>query len=356
MTGDDRLVRKAIMNFYTSRVPEGLTMSRFPSNRLQVIPPFSLYWISMVHDYWMNRKDDAFVSQFLIPISGVLQWFENHIDQQKKILGPMHWWSFTDWNPEFKGGYAEGALDGHSSILSLQYIYTLHQAADLFRYFGKQAQAAEYEKMAVQLSTATYNQCFDKTKGMMANTPEKKTFSQHANIMGILSGCIPALQARAVMEKTLTDKSLYQATIYYRFYLIRALKQTGMADLYYSQLGPWRDMLKVGLTTFAEKEEPTRSDCHAWSASPNYDFLATICGIMPAKPGFSFVRIEPALGELQQATGVLPHPEGDIKVSLQRKGANGISADINLPGKLSGIFVWKGKQVPLKSGSQKINL
>jgi hypothetical protein len=118
----------------------------------------------------------------------------------------------------------------------------------------------------------------------------------------------------------------------------------------------WRDMLKVGLTTFAEKEEPTRSDCHAWSASPNYDFLATICGIMPAKPGFSSVRIEPALGELQQATGILPHPDGDIKVSLQRKGTNGISADITLPGKLTGIFVWKGKQVPLKSGEQKIQL
>ena len=356
VTGDDRLMRKAILNFYSSRVPEGLTMSRFPTNRLQVIPPFSLFWISMVHDYWMNRKDDQFLSQFLIPVSSVLQWFENRIDPQKKILGPLNWWGFADWNPEFKGGYAEGAMDGNSSILTLQYIYTLHQAADLFRYFGKTSQAAEYEKLASQLSAATYTQCFDKTKGMMANTPEKKTFSQHANIMGVLSGSIPKTEAKAVMQKTLADKSIYQATIYYRFYLIRALKQTGMGDLYYSQLTPWRDMLKVGLTTFAEKEEPTRSDCHAWSASPNYDFLATICGIMPAKPGFSSVRIEPAMGELQQVKGIMPHPEGEISVSLQRKGLNGISADISLPGKLTGVFLWKGKQVILKSGAQKIEL
>ena len=64
VTGDDRLMRKAILDFYHSRVPEGLTQGRFPSSRLQVIPPYSLFWVSMVYDYWMHRKDDPFVKQF----------------------------------------------------------------------------------------------------------------------------------------------------------------------------------------------------------------------------------------------------------------------------------------------------
>jgi alpha-L-rhamnosidase len=129
-----------------------------------------------------------------------------------------------------------------------------------------------------------------------------------------------------------------------------------MADMYYSQLTPWRGMIDNGLTTFAENPDPTRSDCHAWSSSPNYDFLATICGILPASPGFSSVRIEPALGELQQAKGVMPHPDGDITVSLQRKGKEGISAEIILPARLTGEFIWKGKIVKLTGGTQKINL
>lgn len=356
VTGDDRLMRKAILNFANSRVPEGLTMSRYPTNRLQVIPPFSLFWISMVHDYWMNRKDDKFVSSFLIPITGILDWFEKSIDQDKKMLGPLHWWSFADWSPEYKGGYADGGLDGNSSVLTFQYIYTLRQAADLFKYFGKLNEAAYYEKLADELGAGAYNQCFDTTRRLIANTPQKDRFSQHAAIMAVLSGSVKESEQKEMMQKILDDKSLIQATIYYRFYLTLALKKAGMADLYYSQLQPWRDMLKVGLTTFAEKSEPTRSDCHAWSASPNYDFLATICGIMPDKPGFSSVRIEPALGELQQVKGVMPHPEGDISVSLQRKGTNGIIADISLPGTLTGVFVWKSKEVILKSGAQKIEL
>jgi alpha-L-rhamnosidase len=241
-------------------------------------------------------------------------------------------------------------------VLTYQYIYTLRQAADLFKYFGKEAEAAYYKKLADQLGVGTNKMCYDKAIKIIANTPEKKRFSQHAAIMAVLSESIPLAEEKPLMQKTLSDPSLIKATVYYRFYLLKALKKAGLGDLYYSQLQTWRDMLKVGLTTFAEKEEPTRSDCHAWSASPNYDFLATICGIMPAKAGFASVKIEPALGELQQVKGVMPHPEGEISVSLQRKGANGITADISLPGKLTGVLIWKGKEVILKGGIQKIEL
>ena len=115
-------------------------------------------------------------------------------------------------------------------------------------------------------------------------------------------------------------------------------------------------MLNIGLTTFAENPDPTRSDCHAWSASPNYDFFATICGILPDKPGFSSVKIEPAMGELQQVKGTIPHPDGNIIVSLERKGAKGVAAEITLPQNLRGTFIWEGKTLNLKNGFQKINL
>lgn len=356
VTGDDRLMRKAILDFYHSRVPEGLTQGRYPSSRLQVIPPFSLFWVSMIHDYWMHRKDEKFVSNFLIPIMGVLDWFEKKIDPTKEMLGPMNWWSFVDWNDAFPGGTPDGAMDGNSSIISLQYVNTLQQAAELFAYFGKTQQAEKYKQLAATINKATYLQCFDAKKGVMANTPLKKTFSQHASIISVLTGCIPEIDRKKVMQKILYDTSLSQATFYYRFYLNRALKKAGMADLYYSQLTPWRGMIENGLTTFAENPDPTRSDCHAWSSSPNYDFLATICGIVPSSHGFATVRIEPALGELQQASGILPHPDGEIRVSFVRNGKEGVKAEINLPAKLTGEFVWKGKVIKLTGGSQKINL
>jgi hypothetical protein len=310
----------------------------------------------MLYDYWMYRNDTAFVKQYLSAVRGVLDWYEDKIDQKKNMLGPMRWWNFEDWNLAFPGGVPDGANDGNSSLVTLHYVYTLQQAAELFKFFGKIDEAAQYTSLATRLSNATYKLCFDSKRNEMANTPEMKTFSQHASIMGVLSGAVPPAQRKVVMQNVLNDATLSQATFFYRFYLNQALNKAGMGDAYYSQLTPWRNMLSMGLTTFAENPDPTRSDCHAWSASPNYDFLATICGIEPAAYGFTKVRIEPHLGELQWANGVLPHPKGNLSVSLKRKGTNGINATVDLPKGITGNFIWNGKIVNLKEGNNTIAL
>ncbi|HEV2355377.1 MAG TPA: nucleoside hydrolase, partial [Puia sp.] len=357
VTGDDRLMRKALLDFYHSRIPEGLTQGRYPSSRFQVIPPFSLWWIVMIHDYWMLRKDDAFVGQFLPAVRGVLDWFESHIDTSMGMLGPMPWWGFVDWADAFPGGDPPGASDGHSAVISLQYAYTLAQAAELFKYFGGQwaYEGERCGRLAAEVDRGTYRACFDASRGEMANTPQKNSFSQHASILAILSDAIPETERQPLMAKVLADTSLAQATFYFRFYLNQALKAVGMANRYYSQLQPWRQMLAIGLTTFAEKPEPTRSDCHAWSASPDYDFLATICGIMPDAPGFDRVLIRPAPGGLTEVEGSMPHPKGTIRVKLQ-KTETGIEGWIDLPAGVAGRFVYGGREIALKGGSQEVRL
>lgn len=355
-TSDDRLVRKAIQDFYLSLTPEGLTQGRYPSNRFQVIPPFSLWWVSMLHDYWMLRPDRKFVQGYLPAVTQVLGWFESHLDPATGMLGPLNWWNFVDWNPAFKNGVPEGATTGQSSIITLQYVLALQQASDLFEDFGDHLKSEHYKELAKRLAAKTYDSCFDTAKNEMADNAAKSAFSQHAGILGILTGAIAGDQQKTVMEKILQDSSLSQATFYFRFYLTRALIKAGLGEDYYQSLTPWRDMLNIGLTTFAEKPEPTRSDCHGWSASPAYDFLATICGITPAAPGFSKVRIAPKLGELQNAKGSMPSPVGIIKVTVERVGASGVSAQIDLPDSLAGSFIWAGKSYPLKGGLQHLDI
>jgi hypothetical protein len=115
-------------------------------------------------------------------------------------------------------------------------------------------------------------------------------------------------------------------------------------------------MIANGLTTFAERPEPSRSDCHAWSASPIYDLLATVCGIEPESPGFKSVKIEPCLGALKFIKCKIPHPTGDISLNLKRKERGGIEGEIVLPKGLSGHFSWHGKTKRLKAGKQIIDI
>lgn len=356
ISGDDRLMRKAILDFSHSSIPEGLTQSRYPSHKLQVIPAYSLFWISMIYDYWMHRKDDHFVKQFLSKIIEIIEWFKIRIDKDSKMLGPLTWWNFVDWDNFNPRGTAPGADEGNSSIITLQFAYTLKQANEIFTDFGFNKEAGEYSALARKLNKNTFKLCYDIDKHLVADTSDQRSYSQHAGIWAILSGAIPNKYQKQMITRLLEDKTIGQVTFFYHFYLTQALKKIGMADLYYGKLTPWRDMLKLNLTTFAEKPEPTRSDCHAWSASPIYDFLATICGIMPNASGFQRVMIKPSLGELHEAEGIMPHPKGMISVKLKRMGIKGIKAIITLPSELRGTFIWKKKKIELHGGEQIIKI
>jgi hypothetical protein len=205
------------------------------------------------------------------------------------------------------------------------------------------------------MKSATFALCWDEQKQLLADSPEKKYFSQHANLFGILTDAVPPDRQKELMGKILSDEELIQCTLYFRFYLVQALKKTGMADLYIDQLEPWYEMIDKGLTTFAEKPDPTRSDCHAWSASPNYDFLSTVCGIMPGSPGFKSVTVRPNPGPLKNIRGKLYLPDYNDYIEVQlRKEENKLIGQVYLPEKLSGMFIWNDQSIPLRGGKQSI--
>ncbi len=362
VAGDDRLMRNAIELYDHSRVAEGLTQSRYPSVQPQIINTFSLFWIDMVHDYWMHREDRAFVADKLPGARNVLEWFERHLDATSGILGPLPYWTFVDWPDEWPwseenhiGGEPPGARTGGSAIVTLQLSGTLQRAAELFAAHGDPALAGRYRTLAERLNRRTVELCWDASRRMLADTPEKRSFSQHANVMAVLAGAVQGDAARDLITRVAADRTLVQTTYYFRFYLLRAMKQVGLGDQYIAQLGPWHDMLARGLTTFAERQEPTRSDCHAWSSTPCYEFLATVAGIEPAAPGFRAVRITPHLGGLTQVKASVPTPSGNIEARYATT-PKGVAAEITLPAGMTGELVWKGRRTPLQSGAQSMVL
>lgn len=173
--------------------------------------------------------------------------------------------------------------------------------------------------------------------------------------MAALTDAAAPADQKALMERALSDATLTQSTYYFSYYQLEALRKAGLGDRYVEQLAPWRGMLALGLTTVPETPEPTRSDSHAWSAHPNYGLLATVLGVRPAEPGFKKVRIAPHLGPLQRAEGRVPHPLGAIEVRFERTASGGLRAEVTLPQGLSGMLVWNGKEIALRSGRQQLS-
>jgi alpha-L-rhamnosidase len=352
VAGDDRLMKNAIELMDESRTPEGLTQSCYPSFFPQYISPFSLFWIGMMHDMWWYRGETEFLRAYLPGARGVLGWFESRLTPSG-LLGLPEWWSLVDWSREFKYGVPPQEENGQSAILSLQFAAALREAADLEAAFGSGERTQYCCTLATKIGEAVRQTCWDPSRKLVADAPAKRSFSQHANALAVSQDVIHAAEQQSVTKSVLSDPTLIQATYYLRFYLFRAMKKVGLADEYLNQLGPWRNMLALGLTTWAENPEPTRSDCHAWSAHPSFDLLATVTGIEPAAPGFRQVTIRPHLGPLNRLKATLPHSDGDILVSCERKG-EGLVADVTLPEKLSGSFVWMGKEIPLRPGAHHL--
>jgi hypothetical protein len=360
--GDDRLARQALDAYDHSRISEGLTESRYPSALNQVIPTFSLYWIGMIHDYWMYRPDESPLAGWVAHTRSVIDWYSGH-ERPDGLLGAMPWWNFGDWTKDFGWGVPPQDKDGGSALLSVTFMAALRDAADLEERLGKKALAEAYRARASRIGEAVARLCWDEARGLLADTPAHAHFSEQTNAMGVLLDVVPAPRQRAVMRAVLAHRmpggsappqgEFSPASIYFRFYVARALDHAGLGDEYLGSLGPWRRMLDLGLSTWAETEEPTRSDDHAWSAHPNYDLLTLVAGIRPASPGFRTVLVAPHLGALKEFAARMPHPAGDIAVQYKEAGGTW-DVRVMLPPGLTGTFRWHGRDARLSEGENRL--
>lgn len=212
-----------------------------------------------------------------------------------------------------------------------------------------------YEKQANELSAIIRNKYWDESKKLFADTPEKTIFSQHTNALAILADVISEKEMPALGKKILSDSTLTEGSIYFKYYIHQALTKAGLGDDYTNWLSIWKNNIDLGMTTLGEDTDAavTRSDCHAWGASPNIEFFRIVLGIESASPNFKTVKIEPHLGENKNISGEMPHPQGMISVAYDLRKSQAI---INLPKNVSGSFVWKNKGYKLKGGENTIRL
>ncbi len=320
VAGDDRLARQAITAFNNSRVPDGITLSRYPTSMFQAIPTFSFLWVGMVHDFWMYRDDPAFVREQLVGTRTALDWFLRH-QRPDGLLDTLFWWPFVDWGTDFGFGIPPEDPDGGSTSMALQFVEALRNAAELESALGDPARAETYRAAADRAVSGVKKLCWNKRVRAFRRHARAKTFQPTRQHPRRLARSRPTrTTARIAHAHSLRHRQSFHtdrkippmtaATYYFRFYLARAIEHAGLGDRYLDLLGPWHTMVSLGLTTWAEQPEPTRSDSHAWSAHPNYDLLRIVAGIHPAKPGFASVSIEPHLGTLKHVQASEPHLSG----------------------------------------------
>ncbi|MBN2162749.1 MAG: alpha-L-rhamnosidase N-terminal domain-containing protein [Pontiellaceae bacterium] len=357
-TQDDRLARHALDLIDHSRLPEGVTLSRYPTKGVQIISTFSLWYIGMLHDYWMYRPDADFVQEKLTGVRSILSFFEKY-QQPDGSLKNLPYWNFVDWaggDGWFIGAPPRGS-DGCSAMVDMQLLWAYQWAAEMEAELGMPAFAEHYGRKAVQLKEAVVRKYWDASRKLFADTVDHKSFSQHTSALAILTGLVDEENLPSVCNRLLTDQSLTPCTLYFKYYLNQALVKGGLGDEYMSWLDDWRNSMAMGLTTWPETTnlEYTRSDCHAWASSPNIEFFRTVLGIDSDAPGFSVIRIEPHLGSLTTVSGEVPHPNGAVTVRYVLSNLKW-EIEISIPAETTGILIWKGGRYSLTPGLNTLEI
>lgn len=324
-TGDTRLGARAVRLFDWSRLPDGLTTSRYPSNLEQVIPPFSLIWILMVEDLWRYAPGEArTVARCLPGCRGVLEWFGRHANADGLLDGPLPWWNFVDWadgwNENGQYGVPPPAAHGlPSATLNLQYLAALQAYVRLHDGLGDSRESEYWQAEVDMLADAILAAFWDPDSRLLREGPDDEWgYTQHAQAWGLLTSVVPEDAIDDVVDSLHTDPTLTRTTFYHTFYVVEALAKVGRLErLWDHWLAPWRDALALNLTTWPEQPEPTRSDCHAWSAWPTYAFLTHVLGVAPVEDGFRGYHIDPKrVDGWDVLSGRVPIPAGLLRVSV----------------------------------------
>ncbi len=359
-TGDVTLPVQALRAFDRSRLPEGLTQSRYPASAQQIIPTFSLIYVLMIEDYLEHAGDEALVAELRPGIAPILNWFTQFTDTDTGLIGYVPYWPFVDWVNGWENGVPPHAPDaasapgkvaaftGASASINLLYLLALQSATRIYDR-AKPGSGTFYNSRAAALKQRVFDTFFDGRKGLLCDVPiaqhrgKSGIYSQHAQALGVLGEVFSPSDARRAMGAALDPQNVLwpnetvawgekespashetrfiaPASLYFLFYVSEAVAKLRMGEYVWPMLAPFRTALARGSTTWPEAFEPARSECHAWSAWPLYFLARHALGIAPPSLEDNRLRVRPLhCPPLSHLAGRFQTHQGAVQVDVEWK-------------------------------------
>lgn len=274
-TDDVELPRQAIRLFGASLQNNGLTQARFPSREEQTIPMFALHFVLMLEDYVNHTGDLDFIRPYIPAAERIVETFLSK-RCESGLIAPQGYWDYFDWTEAWAAkniaNTPTAVVDGESALQNLFFVYAVQSLCRLLPRFNRESLAGYYQGECEAILKTVEETCFDPARGLYKEGPRTEEYSQHTQIYAVLTGLAEGDKARNMMEKALEDKSLIPCSFMQRYYLFRALEKTGMYERTETLWQDWQDFIDLHCTTFPETPFDPRSDCHAWSALPLWEF------------------------------------------------------------------------------------
>lgn len=353
---DTKLARKALQDFHDSMLPMGLIQGRAPSNPKQVISTFSLYYIFMILEYYQRTGDLSVLKAYRADVDSILEYYDGKIGDSG-LVEKLGYWDFIDWQENWQdtAGRPAAVKEGPSTIINLMYGLALQKGAEIAGITGRKGLAEEYLGRQAKIVQRVQELCWDEERGLYREGPSYQEFSQHAQSWAVLNGMVKGEKARKLMTKTFIEPDVLRCYFSTCYELFRACELSDCYELTKDQMDWWIRLLDEHCTTCPETPANSRSECHAWSALPMYEFVSVIAGIRRENGNPAHVRVTPHMDYLPDLTGEVTTEYGPITFTYKKEG-NQCTYELALPEGMKGTFIIAGEERKLEAGSNKFVL
>lgn len=295
-----------------------------PSIPQGVMPTWSLLFMMAYYELYLYSGDKEILARHYDRFIVLIENCISMIDQNGLFKTPYN--DMVDWAPV---DLRPNAYNTHSNaFLYRNLIYISMCAGEL----GKNEDATKYALKAKLLKASINSKLWSESKNaffdcMTTEWVPSEHYSIQVQSVLVMTGCAD-MEKAAVLEyyfKSGFPKDFQKigspfASMFYH----EALSRLGLVTRILDDIRKgWGLMVDVGSTTCFEtfpgweKEDLTRSYCHAWSSSPCYVAGHDILGVVPLEPGFRKTLVAPRLGDLQWARGRVAIPGGYISVEAK---------------------------------------
>jgi len=318
-------------------VPDSMDFKRdrSPLPMFMDMPTYSIWWLLVQHDWYMQHGNLAYLMEQQDYITGLLKELSTKVaeDGTIDVFRP-----FLDWP-------ASSNPEGVTAGVHALFVLAMQAGARLCSIFDEQ------ESVAL---------CKQLEKRLRAHIPHH-AYSKQAAALQALAGLIDTKTAN---EEVIAPNAPSGYSTFYGYYMLQARALAGdIQGCLDSIRSYWGGMLSLGATTFWEDfdiawlENSARIDeltlpdkvdvhgtyggycyqgyrhslCHGWASGPTAWLSEFVLGITSAEPGFGKVKIKPNLGDLQWAEGSYPTPHGIIHVRHELLPNGEVQSTYNVP-------------------------
>jgi hypothetical protein len=333
-------VKDALVLFAAGQYDSGVIQPTLGIPGQVLLVDYTAYWIEDLYDYVLYSGDVATGRRLLPNVVRALDtWY------------PAQMSGMLFANRLGRADYAYiDRRDPLVAYYNAEYVRVLELAAALARWTGNDAAATRWADRAARLRPVIHAAFWDDAAGAYKDTVGGPVVHpQDGNAFAVLAGIPTSEQARSALAylsqhneysygNSIADNETWdgfpwgfqskrRVYPFMSFFEVLARFETGLDESALDLIRrEWGYMIANGPGTMWETIGPFGgapvhgSWAHGWSTGAAPALTAYVLGVRPTSPGFATFVVEPHPGNLAWASGTVPTPHGDLKVSWRRAG------------------------------------